>query len=126
MVRHRWGKEQQNVHFRQGESVESVLAKLLNDALELRDIMFEARWEAHDSQDALWMSVRRHYHLQAGWRVQLNGKNLAFHGGFAQALQAGDALTPIFTGALNEQLSCVSGAQVGFIAPECPNTKKLR
>lgn len=93
MVRHRWGREQISLRFHSGESVARMLARLLSYAPELRDILFEPCWESEEREDELWVHVERHYVLRQGWRVQLNGKNLTFHGGFEQPLQPGDEIT---------------------------------
>lgn len=93
MVRHLWGRERLIVHYDQGATVADVLRKTLDYALELRSIMFDESWESHESDADLWMRVRRCYTLRPGWRVQLNGRNLTFHGGFDQVLKAGDEIT---------------------------------
>lgn len=93
MVRHHWGKDGVTVRFYAGETVADVLRKLLDFAPELRGIMFDPAWEPFDSEQDLWMRVKRHYQLRAGWRVQLNGKNLTFHGGFNQPVQPNDLIT---------------------------------
>lgn len=93
MVRHNWGRDKINVRFRAGDTVEDVLRKALDFAPELRAVMFDPDWEAQESDQDLWVRVKRHYKLREGWRVQLNGKNLTFHGGFQQPLKPDDSLT---------------------------------
>jgi molybdopterin converting factor small subunit len=93
MVRHQWGRDGLTVRYQAGERVSDVLRKLLNFAPEVRAIMFDPEYEATDSDQDLWMRVHRHYKLRPGWRVQLNGKNLTFHGGFDQSLTPGDEIT---------------------------------
>lgn len=93
MVRHLWGRDHLTTHFDEGASVADVLRKALNYAPELRSIMFDESWESHESDVDLWVRVRRSYTLKSGWRVQLNGRNLTFHGGFDQPLKPGDEIT---------------------------------
>jgi molybdopterin converting factor small subunit len=93
MVRHQWGRDGLTVRYQAGERVSDVLRKLLNFAPEVRAIMFDPEYEATDSDQDLWMRVHRHYKLRPGWRVQLNGKNLTFHGGFDQPVTPGDEIT---------------------------------
>lgn len=93
MVRHNWGRERLKVHFRPGETVADVLRKVLDFAPELRAVMFDEEWETVEQERDLWVRVQKHYKLRPGWRVQRNGKNLTFHGGFNQALQPGDQIT---------------------------------
>lgn len=93
MVRHKWGRDQLTVHFRSGDTVEHILSKVLNFAPELRAIMFEPQWDEVEHERDLWMRVERNYALIPGWRVQLNGKNLNFHGGFDQTVHPGDNIT---------------------------------
>lgn len=93
MVRHHWGRDEVRVHFRPGERVAEVLRRLLDYVPELRPIMFDSDYEAFDHDQDLWLRVRRNYRLRPGWRVQLNGKNLTFHGGFQQTLNPGDEIT---------------------------------
>ena len=93
MVRHNWGRETLTVHFRQGHTVADVLRKTLDFSPKLREVMFDIGWEEVEQDQDLWMRVRKVYHLREGWRVQLNGKNLAFNGGFNQAIQPDDQIT---------------------------------
>lgn len=93
MVRHNWGQDALTVHFRQGETVADVLRKMLDFSPTLRDVMFDPTWEEVEHEQDLWMRVRKHYQLREGWRVQLNGKNLTFHGGFNQIVQPDDQIT---------------------------------
>ncbi len=93
MVRHNWGRDKLDIHFRTGETVEDVLRKALDFSPELRGVMFDADWVTEESEQDLWVRVKRHYKLREGWRVQLNGKNLTFHGGFNQLLNPQDSLT---------------------------------
>lgn len=93
MVRHHWGKDQVTIRFDDGATVADVLRKLLDFAPELRPVMFDEAWESEDSPQDLWMRVRKHYALRPGWRVQLNGKNLTFHGGFDQPIHPDDEIT---------------------------------
>lgn len=93
MVRHHWGRDKLTVHFRTGDTVAHVLSKTLNFAPELRAIMFTPQWREVEHNQDLWMRMERYYSLIPGWRVQLNGKNLTFHGGFDQQLEPGDEIT---------------------------------
>lgn len=93
MVRHNWGRDTLTVHYPTGGTVADVLRKALDFSPELRPVMFDPAWEAEDSEKDLWMRVKKQYRLRSGWRVQLNGKNLTFYGGFTQSLQPGDSLT---------------------------------
>lgn len=92
MVRHHWGQPGLTARWSPGDQVVDVLRKVLNYAPRLRDIMFDIGWTSEDSDRDLWLRVKPVYRLRPGWRVQLNGKNLTFHGGFQQALHAGDTL----------------------------------
>ncbi|GAB4327496.1 MAG: hypothetical protein Kow00117_14370 [Phototrophicales bacterium] len=93
MVRHHWGIDQLHIRFDDGETVADILRKLLNVEPKLRTVMFDEAWESIDHPDDLWMHVQRIYKLRSGWRVQLNGKNLTFHGGFHQLVAPDDEIT---------------------------------
>jgi hypothetical protein len=93
MVRHNWGRETLKVHFRNGDTIADVLRKVLDFSPKLRDVMFDIGWEEVEQDQDLWMRVRKHYRLREGWRVQLNGKNLTFNGGFDQVIQPYDQIT---------------------------------
>lgn len=92
MVRHNWGRESLTVGFRDGDTIADVLRKVLDFSPALRDVMFDPKWEAVEHERDLWMRVRKQYQLREGWRVQLNGKNLTYHGGFGQAIAPGDEI----------------------------------
>jgi molybdopterin converting factor small subunit len=93
MVRHNWGQDTLTVHFRQGDTVADVLRKTLDFSPKLRDVMFDPTWEEVEDDRDSWMRLKKHYRLREGWRVQLNGKNLTFNGGFDQVIQPDDQIT---------------------------------
>jgi hypothetical protein len=98
MVRVEWGREKLVAHYSPGDQVVDVLRKVLDYSPGLRDVMFEKQWHGQDREQDLWMTVSLVYTLNPGWRVQLNGKNLQFHGGFQTVLEPGDKLELVSPG----------------------------
>lgn len=98
MVRVGWGQNKLDVHYSSGDRVVDVLRKVLDYSPRLRDVMFEKKWHSTDRDQDLWETISLVYVLLAGWRVQLNGKNLQFHGGFQTELQPGDKLELVSPG----------------------------
>ena len=98
MARIGWGQESLTVHYTPGETVVDVLRKTLNYTPHLREVLFEKTWEAQDREQDLWMTLSPIFVLRPGWRVQHNGKNLQFHGGFQTILEPGDRLELVSPG----------------------------
>ena len=98
MVRVDWGRETINTSYYPGQTVADVLRKVLNYSSGLRNVMFDKNWEAKDREQDLWMTVSPVYTLRPGWRVQHNGKNLQFHGGFQTVLESRDTLELVSPG----------------------------
>jgi molybdopterin converting factor small subunit len=91
-LRQAWGRTAIDVHYRDGEPVASLLARLLSYAPVLRGAMFRQGWEEANSHVDHWTRVAPSYDLKDGVRVLLNGKDLRYSGGFGQPLTAGDTL----------------------------------
>lgn len=91
-ARHEWGRESIVVHYRPGESVGSMLKRLVEYAPALRDMLFEKTWLSDYGEQDLWMRVEPLYVLRGNWRVLINGQDLRYYGGFERALKEGDTL----------------------------------
>ncbi len=74
------------------ESVGGVLRKLFNYYPALRVEALDRVWYAREAGDALWEHEVPAYVPRRGWRVLLNGRDLAYDGGFDVPLTPGDEL----------------------------------
>ncbi len=84
------GTPEIQVRIADGGSAGEVLRKLFSGYPQLRAEALERVWEADESSDRLWIEVTPAYVPRYGWRVLLNGRELAYAGGCAAVIHAGD------------------------------------
>lgn len=60
------------------DTVETVLRKFFSYYPEARREVLEVVWEAEDKPDSLWMDVVPVYVPRTGWRILLNGREIAY------------------------------------------------
>jgi molybdopterin converting factor small subunit len=78
-----------------GERLEHALRKLLNYFPHLRQEIFDQTWiegERLDATGTPWLEVHPAYRVKPGWRLLLNGKDIAYHGGLETKLKPGDQI----------------------------------
>jgi len=77
-----------------GETLETLLRKFFNYVPELRADCLQPVWHSHEKDDASWVEVYQTYTpAPGGWRFLLNGRNAAYAGGFATAVQPQDTVS---------------------------------
>lgn len=78
----------------EGDTLERALRKLFNYAPELRADTLHPVWHSHEKEDSSWVEVYQTFvPSPGGWRFLLNGRNVAFDGGFSTTLHAGDVIS---------------------------------
>jgi molybdopterin converting factor small subunit len=78
-----------------GETIEAALRKIFNYYPEVREKVFDIVWQQSERVDALgtpWMTVNKGYRTKGGWRVLVNGKDIAFGSGLQTPINPGDNL----------------------------------
>lgn len=78
---------------RQGSSMRDVLRKFFDYYPQLRPEVFDIAWlegERLDETGKPWLTVKQGYQVRRGWRVLLNGRDVAYSGGLAQPVTPGD------------------------------------
>ncbi len=61
-----------------GDTVETVLRKFFSYYPEARREVLDVVWEAEEKPDSLWMDVVPVYVPKMGWRILLNGREVAY------------------------------------------------
>jgi molybdopterin converting factor small subunit len=78
-----------------GAQVESALRKLFNYYPHARQEVFDLTWEEGERLDAkgnAWVEVQPVYRPKRGWRLLINGRDIAYGGGLEQVMQEGDEM----------------------------------
>ncbi len=89
------GRNSLTMHAAQNERLEHALHKLFNYLPHLRQEIFDRSWlesERLDASGTPWLEVHPAYRVKQGWRLLLNGKDVAYYGGLQNQLQPGDRL----------------------------------
>lgn len=84
-----------DIHLDVGQDVTDALRKLFNYYPQLREVIFKTIWEAGERIDATgnpWMTVIPAYQVRPGWRLLVNGREVAYHGGLGLNLKQGDTM----------------------------------
>ena len=84
------GRDRLAVHAAPGAPVADVLARVFNYYPQLRREALDRVWRSEEPTASLWVAVEPVYTPRDGWRVLLNGRDLAYDGGFARPVTAGD------------------------------------
>lgn len=79
-----WGPE--------GTTVGEVLRRLFNGYPQLRAEALEQAWEEEEDSRRLWIELTPVYRPRRGWRVLLNGREVAYTGGFDTPARADDLI----------------------------------
>jgi molybdopterin converting factor small subunit len=77
------------------ETVETALRKIFNYFPDVREKVFDIAWQQGERVDSLgtpWMTVSKGYRTKGGWRVLVNGADIAFGAGLETPLSPGDEL----------------------------------
>jgi molybdopterin converting factor small subunit len=78
-----------------GDTVETALRKIFNYYPQVRDKVFDIAWQQGERVDALgtpWMTVEKGYKIKYGWRLLLNGSNIAYGKGPETPILPGDKM----------------------------------
>jgi molybdopterin converting factor small subunit len=88
------GRRELTAYSKVGNPVEDVLRKFFNYYPEARSEALQPIWNAHEKQDSSWIEVYSTYSPRSGgWRVLLNGRDLAYTEGFQTAVKANDRIS---------------------------------
>lgn len=89
------GSQHLHVSLTNAEKLEHVIRKLFNYYPHLRSEIFNLTWVEGDRLDATgtpWLEVHPAYQVKPGWRLLLNGRDVAYHGGLETKLKSGDQI----------------------------------
>jgi len=86
------GSRELSLAVEESADVGDALRKLFNYHPQVRLEALELVWQADNERDSLWLEVFPAYRPRSGWRVLLNGRNIAYAGGFDSAVTDGDTL----------------------------------
>jgi molybdopterin converting factor small subunit len=86
------GSRELSLAVEESADVGDALRKLFNYHPQVRPEALELVWQADNERDSLWLEVFPVYRPRSGWRVLLNGRNIAYAGGFDSAVTDGDTL----------------------------------
>lgn len=77
-----------------GDTLEDVLRRFFNYSPQVRAETLQPVWHSHEKEDAAWIEVYQAYTPRpGGWRILLNGRNVAFDNGFATLISSGDTIS---------------------------------
>ncbi|MFN8558263.1 MAG: MoaD/ThiS family protein [Dehalococcoidia bacterium] len=86
------GRDRLTVAAEADGTVHGVLRRFLAYLPAIRADALDRGWEDATAPGALWQEVAPAYTLRRGWRVLCNGRDIAFAGGVATPLRAGDTI----------------------------------
>lgn len=88
------GSRELKAHTEEGSPVEDVLRKFFNYYPQARAEALRPIWHAHEKPESSWMEVYPSFAPRpGGWRVLLNGRDLAYAGGFKTTVQREDQIS---------------------------------
>lgn len=77
-----------------GDTLGDVLRRFFNYSPQVRKETLQPVWHSHENEEDAWVDVFQTYTPRpGGWRILLNGRNVAFAEGFATMIQADDAIS---------------------------------
>ncbi|MEJ5241888.1 MAG: protoglobin domain-containing protein [Anaerolineales bacterium] len=76
------GKEEFQLQVDRGSPVAEALRKFFNYFPQARQEALQPIWRSQEKKDSLWVEVYPVYVPRPAWRVLLNGRDLAYAGGF--------------------------------------------
>lgn len=78
----------------EGDTLETLLRKFFNYVPQMRADCLRPVWHSHEKDDSSWVEVHRSYiPAPGGWRILLNGRDVAHADGFAPRLQPDDVIS---------------------------------
>ena len=84
------GRDRLAVSAASGAPVADVLVRVFNYYPQIRREALDRVWRSDEPTTSLWVNVQPVYTPRDGWRVLLNGRDLAYDGGFASPVNTGD------------------------------------
>ncbi|MFN3742736.1 MAG: protoglobin domain-containing protein [Anaerolineales bacterium] len=78
------GRDDFQVYVDRGSTVAEALRKFFNYFPQARQEALQPIWRSQEKKDSLWVEVYPSYIPRPAWRVLLNGRDLAYAGGFHQ------------------------------------------
>jgi molybdopterin converting factor small subunit len=88
------GSRELKAHTEDGSPVEEVLRKFFNYYPQARAEALQTIWHADEKPESNWMEVYPSFAPRpGGWRVLLNGRDLAYAGGFKTAVHSEDQIS---------------------------------
>ena len=88
------GKRELTGHTKDGSPVEDILRKFFNYYPQARAEALQPVWHSQEKQDSSWIEVYATYTPRpGGWRVLLNGRDLAYSGGFKKQVHEQDIIS---------------------------------
>jgi molybdopterin converting factor small subunit len=87
------GHRELSLAVEEGGQISDALRKFFNYHPQVRPEALERIWQSEDERDSLWMEVVPAYRPRPGWRVLLNGRNVAYEGGFGMKVNDGDTIS---------------------------------
>ena len=88
------GRHDVTIRLHEGGTVEEWLRKFFDYYPEARPVVLNEVWESHDDERSGWRDVAIAYEPHPGWRVLLNGRDVAYvEGGSSHGVRTGDELS---------------------------------
>jgi molybdopterin converting factor small subunit len=86
------GRRELTLVVEEGGEISHALRKFFNYHPQVRQEALERIWHTEDEPDSLWIEVVPIYRPRPGWRVLLNGRNIAYEEGFGSIVNDSDKL----------------------------------
>ncbi len=86
------GAQELTIPARPGSTVADLLRKFFNYYPQVRPEALERLWQSEEKEEALWVEVKPVYVPRRGWRILLNGRDLAYERGFAAPVHKQDEI----------------------------------
>lgn len=87
------GRQTMQVHVTKDATAQSLLHKFFSYYPKVRADALDVAWHSEEELNSLWLVPYPIYTPKKGWRMLINGHNLAFNGGFDTHLQAHDKIS---------------------------------
>lgn len=88
-------RQKLTVQLPDGSQVQTVLRKFFDYFPQARPAVFDVDWredERVDESGRPWLTVERRYRVRPGWRVLVNGRDIAYEAGLEQPVAAGQTV----------------------------------
>jgi molybdopterin converting factor small subunit len=78
----------------EGDTLETLLRKFFNYGPQMRADGLRRVWHSHEKEDSSWVEVHQSYTpAPGGWRILLNGRDVAHADGFSARVQSDDVIS---------------------------------